>query len=90
MRHMLGGHRNKSCCWTTVSVMRKTGDDVSKSLMGPVPEAMQGGGGVMDQKETTRKAGLHHFLHSDVLIHNKLSCLDKTIPISKNAPQPAP
>lgn len=62
MRYLFGGHRNKSHCWTTVGIMRKTGGDVNKSLMGPVPEAMQRGGGVTDQKETNLRLDLHYFL----------------------------
>lgn len=50
MRHLLGGHGNKSCCWTTVGTMRETGGDVNTRLMGPFPEALQRGGGVMDQR----------------------------------------
>lgn len=88
MSHLLGGHGNKSCCWTTVGIMRERGDDVKARLMRPFLEALQGGGGgVINQKETS---DLHHFLfingvfvslkHSDVLINYKPSCCHKAVP----------
>lgn len=50
MRHLLGGHGNKSHCWTTVGATRETGGDVNRRRMGPFPEALQRGGGAMDQR----------------------------------------
>lgn len=76
MRRLFGGHRNKSRSWTTVSIMRKTGGDVG-SPMGPVPEATQR----RERRNRMEKSASFCLckpavLHSDVLIHYKLSCLD--------------
>lgn len=55
MRHLLGGHGNKSCCWRTVGIMRQTGGDVNTRLMGPFEGAPQRRGGLMDQKANKSK-----------------------------------